>query len=105
PLSPGSRPVRIETSVDLPAPLRPTNACTSPGSTRRSTLSSATVAPKRLLMPVASTTGGAGSPPAAGAASACSAMNLLADLVAPQRLVVVLQRVRVRTVDRHEWRR
>ena len=28
------RPVSIETSVDLPAPLRPTSACDSPGSTR-----------------------------------------------------------------------
>ena len=38
-------PVRIFTSVDLPAPLAPISACTSPGSTESDALRSATTAP------------------------------------------------------------
>src|SRR6266545_6334855 len=59
-------PVRIETSVDLPAPLRPTRAWDSAGSTVRPTSRSATVAPNRLVTALACTTGTAsstGSPP------------------------------------------
>src|SRR5215469_14795084 len=52
------RPVRIETSVDLPAPLRPTSACDSPAVTRRLTFASAAQEPKRFVTPLASTTGG-----------------------------------------------
>ena len=47
-ISPESRvmtPVRIFTSVDLPAPLAPMSACTSPGSTLRSAERSATTGP------------------------------------------------------------
>src|SRR2546421_7852623 len=50
-------PVRIDTSVDLPAPLRPTSACDSPGSTVNPTPSRATVAPKRFVTPSAAATG------------------------------------------------
>src|ERR1044072_9087925 len=39
------------TSVDLPAPLSPTRATTSPGLTVKFTLFRAWTAPKRLLMP------------------------------------------------------
>ena len=45
PLSGSRRPVRIPTRVDLPAPLRPTSACDSPGMTRICASLSATVAP------------------------------------------------------------
>lgn len=52
-------PVSTLTSVDLPAPLRPTRACDSPGCTVSRTPSSATVGPKRLTTPSACTAGGA----------------------------------------------
>src|SRR5271165_5736505 len=45
PTSGSRKPVRIPTSVDLPAPLRPTSACDSPGMTRMCASLSATVAP------------------------------------------------------------
>src|SRR5664279_2728104 len=44
-------------SVDLPAPLAPTSACTSPRSAMTSTPSSATTAPKRLPRPRTSSSG------------------------------------------------
>src|ERR1700674_5851979 len=44
-------PARILTSVDLPAPLSPTNATTSPARTSRSMSVSAATAPKRLETP------------------------------------------------------
>src|ERR671933_218878 len=44
-------PARVLTSVDLPAPLSPTSAVTSPGQTRKSTLCSTCTAPKLLLIP------------------------------------------------------
>ncbi|CAJ6525035.1 putative sugar ABC transporter, ATP-binding protein [Burkholderia pseudomallei ABCPW 107] len=50
-------PVRIDTSVDLPAPLRPTSACDSPARTHRSTSASAMCGPKRFVSARASTTG------------------------------------------------
>jgi hypothetical protein len=45
PLSGSRRPVRMPTSVDFPAPLRPTRACDSPDSTRKRASLSAIVAP------------------------------------------------------------
>src|SRR5882757_6845349 len=51
PPSCGCTPDRILTSVDLPAPLSPTIATTSPACTSMSTPLSARTAPKRLLMP------------------------------------------------------
>ncbi len=57
PASGASSPQRIETSVDLPAPLRPTRPRQRPGWSAVSTLRSACVLPKRLLTPIASTTG------------------------------------------------
>src|SRR5918993_1642175 len=54
-------------SVDFPAPLSPTSATTSPGSTRKSTLSSAWTWRKDLEMPRASSNGGV--PFSTGAAS------------------------------------
>ena len=45
PLSAAITPVRILTSVLLPAPFAPSSACTSPGSTTRSAERSATTGP------------------------------------------------------------
>ena len=61
-------PVSTPTSVDLPAPLRPTSARESPAGTRTETLLSAWFRPKRLETPSTSTIAGAGAPsaPAAG---------------------------------------
>src|SRR6516165_6066047 len=50
-------PPRMRISVDLPAPFSPTTAWISPYATPKSTPSSATVAPNRLLMPSALTAG------------------------------------------------
>src|SRR5262245_38534482 len=50
-------PPRMRISVDLPAPFSPTTAWISPYATSKSTPSSATVAPNRLLMPSALTAG------------------------------------------------
>src|ERR1700751_747256 len=44
-------PEMVLTSVDLPAPLSPTSATTSPGRTSKSTSWSACTGPKRLLTP------------------------------------------------------
>src|SRR3712207_1513561 len=70
--------------VDLPAPLSPTSATTSPGSTRKSTLSRAWTWRKALEMPRASSSDGL--PFSAGAAS-CLPLST-ADLLsaASQRL-------------------
>src|SRR5690349_25124568 len=102
PVSGACSPVRTDTSVDLPAPLRPTRACASPGATVIRASRNATVAPYLLLMPVASVTG-TGSPLPCAGAVAVSAMWIpslvvrwgggagrgsLADGVAPQGLVV-----------------
>ena len=46
----------ILTRVDLPAPLSPTRATTSPGATWSETSVSACTAPKRLLTPVREST-------------------------------------------------
>src|SRR5256885_3373692 len=95
----------METSVDLPAPLRPTSACDSPGRTVSPTSLRATVAPKCLLTPNASATGASvGScemvtglsslvsrgTPCAGRRTCGTAPGsaLLAYLVAPERRVV-----------------
>src|ERR1700677_4164003 len=48
-------PDRMETSVDLPAPLRPTRPRHLPASIDRLTPRSARVVPKRFSMPVTST--------------------------------------------------
>ena len=48
PASARSTPVRILTSVDLPAPLAPSRAWTSPGRTARSTARRATTGPNAL---------------------------------------------------------
>src|SRR5262249_10076111 len=98
-------PVRIDTSVDFPAPLRPTRACDSPGSTVNPTSCSATVAPKCLLTPIAWATGFpawlmAGRPlPAAPMRSSemftdgFLATDSLADLVPPElRVADILRR-------------
>ena len=45
PVSGARSPVRMPTKVDLPAPLRPTRACDSPGRTRRRASASAIVGP------------------------------------------------------------
>ena len=50
-------PVRSDTSVDFPAPLRPTSACASPGATEMPTSISARVAPKLLETASAVATG------------------------------------------------
>src|SRR3954451_5190752 len=50
-------PAIVFTSVDLPAPLSPTRATTSPGCTARSTSVSAWTAPNRLETPRSSSTG------------------------------------------------
>src|SRR5262245_56230488 len=50
-------PLRMRISVDLPAPFSPTTAWISPNATSKSTPSSATVAPNRLLTPSALTAG------------------------------------------------
>ncbi len=57
PASCGCTPVRQRTSVDLPAPLSPRSAVTSPGASFRSTPWSAWTAPKDLRSPVISTSG------------------------------------------------
>ncbi len=49
-------PVRILTSVDLPAPFSPSSACTVPGATRRSHPFSAVTPPYDFLIPTASMT-------------------------------------------------
>src|SRR5580704_14742938 len=70
PASGATRPDRIETRVDLPAPLRPTRPRQRPGCRLRSTPRSACVLPNRLWIPAASTAGAAcGS--AAGIADSC----------------------------------
>src|SRR2546429_751963 len=46
-------PPRMQISVDLPAPFSPTTAWISPRATSKSTPSSATVAPNRLVTPSA----------------------------------------------------
>ena len=53
PASGGTRPLRIETSVDLPAPLRPTSPRHRPGYRLRPTPRRACVLPKRLWIPAA----------------------------------------------------
>src|SRR5262245_21701351 len=50
-------PLRMRISVDLPAPFSPTTAWISPNATSKSTPSSATVAPNRLVTPSALTAG------------------------------------------------
>src|SRR5262245_39174691 len=50
-------PEMILISVDLPAPLSPTSATTSPAYTSKSTWSSACTAPKRLETPLVSSSG------------------------------------------------
>src|SRR5580693_7287033 len=50
-------PLRMETSVDFPAPLRPTRPRQRPGSRLRSTPRNAWVLPNRLWIPAASTAG------------------------------------------------
>ena len=51
PSSGGTMPAMVLTSVDLPAPLSPTRATTSPARTSKSTSVSAWTAPNRLLIP------------------------------------------------------
>ena len=50
-------PARILIRVDLPAPFSPRRAVTSPAGSSRSTLSSASVPPKRLVRPLAARSG------------------------------------------------
>src|SRR5262245_29449221 len=50
-------PVRALTSVDLPAPFSPSNACTSPGNSRKSTSANAFTPGNVTVMPLMSTTG------------------------------------------------
>src|SRR5215212_2098110 len=57
PESSGWMPAIVLTSVDLPAPLSPTRATTSPGRTSKSTLLSAWTGPKLLLTPFRARTG------------------------------------------------
>src|SRR5204862_8109177 len=52
--SPGCVPAIALISVDLPAPLSPTSATTSPASTSKSTPVRASTAPKRLVTPLTS---------------------------------------------------
>jgi len=60
PESGDSRPDRIDTTVDLPAPLRPTSPRHCPALIDRSTPRSASVLPNRLFTPVMSTSAGPG---------------------------------------------
>src|SRR5712692_10389941 len=53
-------PARIFTSVLLPAPFSPTNACTSPGNRRKSTPCRACTPPKCLAIPLSETMGSGG---------------------------------------------
>ena len=53
-------PVRTPTSVDLPAPFRPTSARESPAGTRIETSLSAWLMPKRFETPDTSTIAGPG---------------------------------------------
>src|SRR5215218_6170012 len=64
-------------SVDLPAPLSPTSATTSPGSTRKSTLSSAWTWRKALEIPRASSSGGVPFAPSAASSLPLSTADLL----------------------------
>src|SRR5829696_8337300 len=57
PPSAGWIPAIVFTSVDLPAPLSPTSATTSPGWTSKSTSLSAWTGPKLLLTPLRASTG------------------------------------------------
>src|SRR5215213_1446055 len=57
PESAGWMPAIVLTSVDLPAPLSPTRATTSPGRTSKSTSWSACTGPKLLLTPFSESTG------------------------------------------------
>src|SRR5215203_2461196 len=57
PPSAGWIPAIVFTSVDLPAPLSPTSATTSPGRTSKSTSLSAWTGPKLLLTPFRASTG------------------------------------------------
>src|SRR5690349_19328343 len=82
PVSGLSRPVSSDTSVDLPAPLRPTRACASPGAMEMPTSIRARVAPKLFDTPMAVATG---RPVAPAALRSCVVINgSLADLVAPK---------------------
>src|ERR1700690_4097628 len=62
-------PVSTATSVDFPAPLRPTSARESPAGTRMETLLSAWLMPKRLDTPSTSTIAG---PDAEASRAGCS---------------------------------
>src|SRR5580704_16486627 len=97
PASGGYRPDRIETRVDLPAPLRPTRPRQRPGCRLRSTPRSARVLPNRLWIPAASTAGAACGSAAGitGSCIRCSGRRGAADAtvgaavdVAPQGTVV-----------------
>src|SRR5688572_6660005 len=57
PASGWTNPNRQFISVDLPAPFSPTSACTSPRRIWRSTASSASSDPNRLVIPCISTAG------------------------------------------------
>src|SRR3954452_5639867 len=57
PASGGWMPAIVLTSVDLPAPLSPTSATTSPDWTSKSTSLSACTGPKLLLTPLRESTG------------------------------------------------
>src|SRR5581483_10046699 len=83
-------PVSSDTSVDLPAPLRPTSACASPGATSMPTSIRARVAPKLLDTAIAVATG---RPVVPAALWSCVVIGRsLAHLVAPQRGVVHVRR-------------
>src|SRR5690606_31155268 len=58
----GNTPAMTFIVVDLPAPLGPRNPSTSPFSTEKLTLSTATTAPKRLFSKRTSTSGNVGLP-------------------------------------------
>src|SRR4051812_40168349 len=78
-------PEMILISVDLPAPLSPTSATTSPAETLNWTPSSAWTAPNRLMMPCSSSSGVA-APVPAGAGSRFGVAIALAGLRATCRL-------------------
>ena len=84
PESAGWTPAIALISVDLPAPLSPTNATTSPASTSKSTSTSASTRPKRLQMPVALSRGcawGRGSGSAGAEAEPTSSGRMVGLLV------------------------
>src|SRR4051794_5315424 len=104
PASAADKPVRIETSVDLPAPLRPTSAWASPWRTEMPTPARAVVAPKRFVTPDTSTAGASPAPSSAGDAAGVPRSVITQSVARTRSEVVPPQRLVVDVVLRHQWR-